>query len=550
MLGIEVTFLTGRYVATAYNSRREGEWPPHPARLFSAVVAAHFDADTAMPRAGDERAVLEWLEHQGPPSIRASEATPREVVTVFVPVNDTALTDVDDEARELDEARAALIGAERTGEAKSVKKHAALVKTADLALKKATARATAVPAKPLAATYGRRQLPEFRGRQPRTFPSMTPADPTVTYIWPDATASGEQLAVLDGLLGRVIRLGHASSLVAMRVLEEPVLATWRPDAEGALRLRVIERGQVAALERAYERHREVEPRVMPAVPHGYSRVTPVTTETVPQSIFSDDWLVLRRVGGPSIPMTAAAGLARSVRKALMSFADEPIPEMLSGHTPDGQPSKMAHLSVVPLPFVGHQHASGIILGISLVLPRDAGLAARRSIYEAVARWEREYRLEDEDIPAVQLTLGAAGVLSLERVEWGFVQASLQARVWCGPSAVWYSVTPVALDRNPGDLRSRDPRVLARATDDAIEGLCEACERVGLPRPRDVEILPAAPWAGAAKTRAYAGYPNDRARTQRVLTHVRIEFDRPVQGPVLLGAGRYVGLGLFRPEAQR
>jgi CRISPR-associated protein Csb2 len=27
----------------------------------------------------------------------------------------------------------------------------------------------------------------------------------------------------------------------------------------------------------------------------------------------------------------------------------------------------------------------------------------------------------------------------------------------------------------------------------------------------------------------------------------VEFDQPVTGPVLLGAGRHVGLGLFRPE---
>ena len=39
MLAIEVTFLTGRYVATAYNTRTESEWPPHPARLFSALAA-------------------------------------------------------------------------------------------------------------------------------------------------------------------------------------------------------------------------------------------------------------------------------------------------------------------------------------------------------------------------------------------------------------------------------------------------------------------------------------------------------------------------------
>jgi CRISPR-associated protein Csb2 len=36
-------------------------------------------------------------------------------------------------------------------------------------------------------------------------------------------------------------------------------------------------------------------------------------------------------------------------------------------------------------------------------------------------------------------------------------------------------------------------------------------------------------------------------TDEFLTHVRLTFAEPVGGPVLLGAGRYVGLGLLRPE---
>ena len=57
MLAIEVAFLTGRYVATAYNTRTETEWPPHPARLFSALVATHFSADPHLtPDHAGERA--------------------------------------------------------------------------------------------------------------------------------------------------------------------------------------------------------------------------------------------------------------------------------------------------------------------------------------------------------------------------------------------------------------------------------------------------------------------------------------------------------------
>ena len=86
--GIEVNFLTGRFVATFHNDRRQSEWPPHPARLFSALVAAWADADEPDP---SERGALEWLEAQSPPAIAASGAVPRKVVGHFVPVNDVSV---------------------------------------------------------------------------------------------------------------------------------------------------------------------------------------------------------------------------------------------------------------------------------------------------------------------------------------------------------------------------------------------------------------------------------------------------------------------------
>lgn len=551
MLAIEVAFLTGRYIATAYHTRTESEWPPHPARVFSALVATHFASDDgATPERSRERETLEWLERQGAPSILASEAAHREVVTVFVPVNDVALTDVDGESRQLDAALAALANAEASENAKAIKTAAAAVKKTDTALKNAIARATAIPSKPLPPTYGPRLLPESRGRQPRTFPSVTPDDPRVTFIWAGAEPTDGQRAGLDGLLRRVVRLGHSSSLVSARLVGDPGPPTWHPAIDGDATFRVVESGQLAALERAFEQHREVEPRVMPAVQQPYRRKRLDARLPAPPSLFSDDWLVLRRVAGPFLPMTSSAGLARAVRRTLMSYADDPIPELLSGHTLDRRPSPQPHVAIVPLAFVGHAQASGGVLGVALILPRTASVDDRRAVYTAVARWEQTYRQEDEDAPLVRLNLGAVGEAYFERVDIRSVQTSLRPEVWCRAASVWYSVTPVALDRNPGDLRSRDARKLADATEEAVESVCRACERINLPRPRYVEILPAAPWAGAAKARRYPPYPGDAGRTQRVLTHIRIEFDQPVSGPLLLGAGRFVGLGLCRPAATR
>jgi CRISPR-associated protein Csb2 len=544
MLAIEVEFLTGRYVATAYNTRLEAEWPPHPARLFSALAATHFGSD---PPAADERAVLEWLEAQEAPSIHATEASRREVTTVFVPVNDVAMTNVDQEVEALDEARAALDAAHSAGQAKAIKKAVGALGKAEKQLAAVIARSTRTPDTATNPAAAMKVLPEHRIRQPRTFPSVTPADPRVTYLWPNASLSTAQREAIDRLLERLVRLGHSSSLAAARLVEEPVTPMWRPSKSGETILRTVQVGQLHALERAYALHRETEPRVMPARFEAYTKLALREEAATPRSSFSDDWLVFRRVGGPALPMVATAGVARTLRRALMSHAAE-ISEMLSGHTPDGRPSERDHLAIVPLPFVGHQHASGALLGAALILPRDAVDGDRRAVFAAVDTWERTERREDEDTPSLPVNLGAAGVLELERIEWGAAQASLRSATWCRPARVWHSVTPVALDHNPGDLRSRDPKKVASAVEEAVATIRRACNRVGLPDPVDVEVLPAPPVAGAAKVRHYPPYPEAADRTRRVLTHARLEFATPVRGPILLGAGRYLGLGLFRPEA--
>ncbi len=113
MLTIEVELLGGRYAATAHNDRSRAEWPPHPARFFSALVAALYDN---VPIVAHEREALLWLEQQPPPSLDVDldvgeDVGRRRVLDVYVPVNDVSL--VGDAERALREAReaAALLGA-------------------------------------------------------------------------------------------------------------------------------------------------------------------------------------------------------------------------------------------------------------------------------------------------------------------------------------------------------------------------------------------------------------------------------------------------------
>jgi len=52
--------------------------------------------------------------------------------------------------------------------------------------------------------------------------------------------------------------------------------------------------------------------------------------------------------------------------------------------------------------------------------------------------------------------------------------------------------------------------------------------------------------GTAKPRSYPRFPAGSHKPQRVLVHVRLVFGQPVRGPLLIGVGRYQGLGLFAP----
>jgi CRISPR-associated protein Csb2 len=82
-----IEYLTGYAVATDPASRERAEWPPHPARVFMALAAAHFETE---PSNASQREALEWLASLPPPDLTVPEHTLRDVRTVYVPVNDQA----------------------------------------------------------------------------------------------------------------------------------------------------------------------------------------------------------------------------------------------------------------------------------------------------------------------------------------------------------------------------------------------------------------------------------------------------------------------------
>jgi CRISPR-associated protein Csb2 len=554
VIAVRVELLTGRYAATRFNDRDAAEWPPHPARLFSAMVAAWADNDG--PDAA-ERAVLAWFETLGAPEISASPAVQRSPVTFFVPNNDAAASSImASQSRNYAKlaetgmalaqahARLALDPADRAAQRAADKQVKALDRLQEK-IRTDSLRDSADLAKSVNVEAGVQLLPDLRMKQGRTFPVMIPHDPVVVFSWPAADPTTEQRELLANLLARVPRLGHSSSMVSCTLTDDTPTADLIPASDGPTVIRVTARGLLDELELSYASHQAVEPRVLPTVLSSYRPRARAAT-SFPHPYLADDWIVLTDVSEAALPLTRTLDLTKAVRGALLKFADDPLPELLSGHQPAGvgahtPASERPHLAVVALPFIAREHADSHIRGVGLVLPRDASLPDREAVARAVRRW-----VDDSGRGHAVVTMGAKGIRRLEVGDQLNPIESLQPRTWCRPAQVWASSTPVALDRHPGGLWSANPDQHNAAEARAIQTISRACEHVGLPQPIQVALSRSGPLVGVPDLGRFPGYRSPGRNVHRQSVHVRLVFDEPVSGPLLIGAGRYFGYGLLRP----
>src|SRR5581483_2832133 len=517
------------------NDRRRAEWPPHPARFFSALVAALHDNEQVDHA---ERMALQWLERQGAPSLWVdpeSKVGRRDVHDVYVPVNDVTLGG--DEAIRKAERKVA--------EAKTP----AAKKRAQAVLEKVKQEALAVEAKPSAKALkiAAAILPERRTRQVRTFPVMLPTTPTFGFLWPDADPASHRVA-LERLCARVTPVGHSSSLVRCTLANGDITPTFVPSDAGEVVLRVVGPGQLARLEEAFQRHKAVEHRVLPARPQRYRADFDIATPAAQhESVFSSDWVIFERVGGSRPLASRTTAVARALRRALIEVhGNKNLPETLSGRALQG-PTEQPHVAFVPLPFVGREYADGALMGCALVLPRNLSRKDRELLFRVVAKWEKERATNDRG----DLTLAGETLppLQIRRVEVSAKDALDPSR-WSRPSMRFITATPIALDRNPGNLRSNRDGTARKAAIEAQRIIGEACFRVAGIRPISVEVSLAPLLPGAQHVRDYRPWPGRPGRTARVRVHADIRFAERVRGPLLLGAGRYFGLGLCLPVEDR
>ena len=522
MFALGIHYLNGWSMAAADGARKQRpEWPPHPDRIFMALAAAWFETGED-PAEGE---ALRWLETLRPPAIAASDATSRTAVVSYVPVNDVRVGSKTPTSGDLDKLKGA----------------------------------------------GLAMLPEYRSHQPRGFPVAIPHNPKVHLIWPEVEL-GAYRDALERLATKVTHVGHSASFVqAWLEKGDDIALAWEP-TEGIAkhRLRIPSAGRLDELIQAYngaevleyadlraradrlkgkgkkrlnetikERFGDRAPvslRSLPGRWQGYDKPQEVGTPEEPGSIF-DPRLIVLGIKGRRISLPATLKLTHALRGTLMrSCPEQPPPEWFSGHTPDGKPTTKPHLTLLPLPFVGDQHADGRIMGLALALPReldprDAGHCLEGFLFDSSTGLPRGHRLFGG-----QWFECAVELETRERPP-----KNLNPNTWVRASRVWASVTPMVLNRHYDG---------ADKWERAAESVKDACRHIGLPRPREVLLHPVSLIEGVPHAREYPQLTRKNDGGRRSHSHAVIVFDEPVRGPVLVGAGRFRGYGLCRPMDER
>lgn len=499
---IRVRFHEGRYHGA-------GGWPPAPARLLQALVAG-----VAIGRriAEADREALAWLESQDAPLILAPAATQGQGVSSYVPNND------------LD----AVPGIETVAG-----NPAGYIRRKDgWMIAASTIRAAKLV-------------------RPWLFDTAQP----LIYLWPSVTDEPEREgmgAVADRLyqLGRGIDPAWAGARLLGTDEAERLIAAhdglvWHPAAPGPDGVAVPTRGSLASLEARNAaflgRFRQI----------GTGRRAQTAFTNPPKPRFrqiryeAPSQILLFDLRGPdgrflALPPAKAAPLVRRLIERAGARLSTALPTEAPhierfligrGAGPADPPRRIRVFAVPTL----RQHVDRAIRRVAIEIPADCPLRGA-DVAWAFAGLSPLTGVPDPESGAPIL------VHSDDR--------TMLAR-YCGISRLWRSETPLALPAAPrrridlADARqAKSGSERLREDDGAAGAVLSALRHAGLTeRPLSIRVQ-REPFA-AQGTQAEAFAQGTRF-SKHALWHVEIGFARPVSGPLVLGNGRFCGLGLMRP----
>ncbi len=495
---IAVRFHEGRYHGA-------GGWPPAPARLFQAIMAGAAKGATVPD---DACATLEWLERLPPPMIAAPRGAPGHGYTSFVPNNDLDAALTGKKASDLEGAVASI----RSGKTiRPILFDAAAPVLYCWFFDGTDFRATALC-----------KLAEYLYQLGRGV-DMAWASATVL----DADEARERLSAHGGIVYRPSTGDHLHGSTD-RALLCPQLGTTHS-------LAARFEGMRTRFRRGGSNRTPVRVFVQPARPLLGSVVYNAPPKRLAFALRGAE------VPGEFAPrrlseVTALVAEARNRAAARLCEAiparTEDINRYLVGRGATDA-DKAARVRIVPVPSIGHSHADMTVRRLAVYVPQSCPLRA-----DDVAWAFAQVVWTDAD-----------GVILAELQP---VDDDAMAERYERSGRYWRSVTSLAL--TTARRRRIDP---ARASDEAKDAAERAREEVRAVHavrqalrhaeigmsPTSVRVQREPFDSRGERAEAFATgtrFPNE------ALWHASLTFAAPLGGPLLLGDGRYLGLGLMRP----
>ena len=489
---IAVRFHEGRYHGA-------GGWPPAPARLFQALMAGAAEG-AVIP--GAARTALDWLEQLPPPVIVAPRGEPGQGHTVFVPNNDLDAALPGKPPADIEDAVASV----RVG------------KTVCATLFDASAPllycwrfdGDGAPAAALCETAGRLyQL----GRG-------------IDAAWADAAVleseTAKQLLASHG--GIVYRPSAGGSSGSKLLCPRPGTRHSLANRFAGMRTR-FRRGGSRGTVRLF-----VQPPKPLLANVAYNAPPDRLVFTLHRGDAEGGFAPRRLAEAAALTLEVRDAAAQRLCAGTPARAEDVTRYLVGRGATDTD--KAARVTIVPVPSIGHPHSDMMIRGLAVYVPQPCPV-----------------RTDDLAWAFAQVARTAADGAVVTELRPAEDDAMASRCETAGRH--WRSVTPLAL-ADARRRRTRPARAGLNARDasgrtderaQAIQAVRQALRHAAVAVPATAVAVQREPFdergARAECFSAGSRFPGE------FLWHVALTFAAPVSGPLVLGDGRYLGLGLMR-----
>jgi CRISPR-associated protein Csb2 len=483
---LSVRLLDNRYHGLTDNGNRP-EWPPSPFRLFQALVAGNARG-TSLP--SDLVKALQWLESLDPPEIIAPRVEDGQVVLTYV-LNNT----------------------------------------------------------------------DGRSRTPKTIrPSLLDGDRLIQYVWrfdPEMQHSIPHAGVIARSTRHIRALGWG---IDMAIGNGEIVDAVPPNMESRIRfvpaeesaavgidLRSPRPGSLASLQECYSQFlRRFESNESTQLESGgpiYQLCSYTAGESRPHAVFklvdeNDD-----AYRYPHAKLIHIAGMVRHL--AIEAMVHNPPPwvedaaewvnRVVRGKRDESASDEHKQFSYVPLPSIGYAHTDAMIRNVMVVAP----LGMERELDYLADRLDGQVLKPESDAESRQTDSAPLLSQRVELQKFTPPRGKFIDACYLGTAPVWHTVTPVILPGHNDKKADKTVQLIQAALKQS--GIETPCEFIWQAMPFLKNCFSAHKYDRNGR---HTGYHRPVYLKDLTAVHLRLQFEHPVVGPLVIGAGRHCGLGIF------